>query len=85
MGKLKNMLRELTLRDVFHASGLTCLLGAVFLQFLVFWDIKMQGAFIGLEYNPAILAIELFVLVPCSFLYLSWLFYDKLLRGGKNL
>jgi hypothetical protein len=45
-------------RALFHALGLSCLGGAIFLQTIVFADILQHGYFIAVEQNPAVLAFE---------------------------
>ena len=46
---------------LFHALGLSCLAGAVFLEVLVFVDIFFHGYFVAVENNMMILALELFL------------------------
>lgn len=47
------------LQLLFHALGLSCVGGAIFLQVLVFTDILQHGHFTAVENNPAILAFEI--------------------------
>jgi hypothetical protein len=46
---------------LFHALGLSCLAGAVFLEALVFIDILFHGYFVAVENNMMILVLELFL------------------------
>jgi len=47
------------LQVLFHAFGLSCLGGAIFLQVLVFTDILQHGYFMAVEHNPLILSFEM--------------------------
>ena len=61
------------LRLLFHALGLSCLGGAIFLQALVFTDILQHGYFMAVEHNPLILSFEIaltvFTLAYFVFMY----------------
>jgi hypothetical protein len=43
---------------LFHAVGLSCLAGAVFLGLLVFYDVNITGVFYGIEVNHVTSSIE---------------------------
>lgn len=73
------------LRLAFHSIGIGCLAGSVFLQFLVFFKIYSQGAFLGIEKNPLILNSEIGVTVFCAvyLLYVSFSSIRSLLRSKQ--
>lgn len=71
MAKVKAPEHIFGLRLAFHSLGISCLAGAVFLQFLVFLRISTQGAFMGIEKNTLILNTEIGITVFCAI----YLFY----------
>jgi len=66
---------------VFHALGLSCLGGAIFLQTLVFSGIVQQGYFTAVEQNSAIVCVEV-VLTIFSIIYFIYI-YQRLIRSVK--
>jgi hypothetical protein len=63
---------------VIHSLGLSCLVGAIFLQILVFSDVLMQGYFRAVETNPTILTIEI-TLRAFAAIYFIYV-YQRLIR-----
>ena len=68
-------------RVLFHALGLSCLGGAIFLQILVFTDILQYGYFMAVEQNPAILTFEI-ILTAFALIYFIYI-YQRLLRSVR--
>jgi hypothetical protein len=66
------------IRLVFHILGLSCIGGAVFLQSLVFSGIVLQGYFMAVEQNVAVLTIEI-ALTAFALLYFAYT-YQRLIR-----
>ena len=64
---------------LFHTLGLSCLGGAIFLQFLVFTDIVTHGYFMAVEKNPAILAFKV-LLTVFSIIYFVFI-YQRFIRS----
>jgi len=67
------------LRVLFHAFGLSCLGGAIFLQALVFTDILQHGYFMAVEHNPLILSFEI-VLTVSALAYFVFM-YQRFVRS----
>lgn len=68
---------------LFHALGLACIGGSVFLSVLIFTDIIKQGFFFGYEPNKLILYIE-YMLVAFTVFYYLLLAKEYLFGGKKN-
>jgi len=66
---------------LFHALGLSCVGGAIFLQVLVFTDILQHGRFMAVENNPAILAFEVGLTLFALF-YFAYT-YQRFIRSVK--
>jgi len=66
-------------RVLFHALGLSCLGGAIFLQILVFADILQHGYFMAVEQNTAILTFEV-ILTAFALIYFIYI-YQRLIRS----
>jgi hypothetical protein len=69
------------IRVIFHALGLSCLGGAIFLQILVFADIFQNGYFMAVEYNSAILLFEI-ALTAFAFIYFIYM-YQRFIRSVR--
>lgn len=73
IGMTANHRLDRRIHVLFHALGLSCLGGAIFLQVLVFIDIFQHGHFTAVENNPAILALEIgltfFAVIYFAFMY----------------
>ena len=69
------------LQLLFHALGLSCVGGAIFLQVLVFADILQHGRFTAVENNSAILAFEIGLTVFALF-YFAYT-YQRFIRSVK--
>jgi hypothetical protein len=69
------------LRVLFHAFGLSCLGGAIFLQALVFTDILQHGYFMAVEHNPLILSFEI-ALTVFALAYFVFM-YQRFIRSMK--
>ena len=58
---------------ILHCGGLGSLVGAAYLQLLVFWTIWEKGKFVGGERVPAVLAFEvcmsIFAIIYLGYLY----------------
>jgi hypothetical protein len=67
------------LRMLFHAFGLSCLGGAIFLQALVFADILQHGYFMAVEHNPLILSFEV-ILTVFALAYFVFM-YQRFIRS----
>jgi hypothetical protein len=67
------------LRVLFHAFGLSCLGGAIFLQALVFTDILQHGYFTAVEHNPVVLSFEI-VLTVFALAYFVFM-YQRFIRS----
>lgn len=63
--------------QVFHYLGLSCLGSCVGLTVIVFSHIAIQGYFLGVESNSAVLTLEL-ALLPVSATYLVFLWHQKI-------
>ena len=61
------------MKIILHLLGFSCIAGAIFLQWLVFFDIARQGYCIVLEGNPLILSLEL-VFAAYGACYFGFLF-----------
>jgi len=85
MAKVKPSDHIFGLRLAFHSIGISCLAGAVFLEFLVFMGISSQGVFMGVEKNPFILNAEIGVTFFCLIylVYVSLSSIRSLLRSRK--
>ena len=68
------------LKTFFHAIGLSCLGGAVFLQGLTFIDILHHGYFTAVEHNPVILSFEI-MMTGVSIVYFAYL-YVTIIRSN---
>jgi hypothetical protein len=66
-------------RALFHALGLGCLGGAIFLQTVVFAGILQHGYFFAVEQNPVILAFEV-ALTAFALIYFVHIF-KRLIRS----
>ena len=66
---------------VFHALGLSCIGGAIFLQILTFTSILTQGYFKAVEANPTILSLEI-ALTAFAIIYFIYI-YQRLIRSVK--
>lgn len=86
MVKAKPTERSLGLRIAFHSVGISCLAGSVFLQFLVFFKISAQGAFMGIEKNRIILNSEIGLTFFCAvyLLYVAFSVLRSLLYSKPN-
>ena len=69
------------MRVLFHTLGLSCLVGAIFLQTLVFTDILQHGYFMAAENNPTILIFEV-VLTFFALIYFIYI-YQRFIRSFK--
>jgi hypothetical protein len=69
------------IRVIFHALGLSCLGGAIFLQTLVFADIFQNGYFMAVEHNQAILLFEI-GLTAFAFIYFGYM-YQRFIRSVR--
>jgi hypothetical protein len=69
------------IRIFFHALGLSCLGGSIFLQILVFADIFQNGYFMAVEHNPAILLFEV-ALTAFALIYFVYM-YQRFIRSVR--
>jgi hypothetical protein len=69
------------LQLLFHALGLSCIGGAIFLQVLVFTDILQHGHFTAVENNPAVLAFEIGLTVFALFYFVYT--YQRFIRSVR--
>lgn len=61
---------------ILHLLGLSCIGGAIFLQYLVFADIMVNGYFYGVERNLVVLMAE-FMLLCYAAAYYVHLWRDR--------
>ena len=86
MVKVKPAERSFGLWLAFHSVGIGCLTGSIFLQFLIFFKISSQGAFIGIEKNPLILNSEMAMTAFCVIylLYVALASLRTLVRSRRR-
>ena len=72
------------LKILFHATGLSCLAGAVFLGLLVFYETVSTGVFYGMEVNHVTSSIEFFCMLYAA-TYLTFMTRHTIINYVKSV